>query len=215
MDIAILIHAKREGGPARNQLMRPFADSSLIEIALEKLSTVDAPCKKYVAVADKEMKQVVAQFHGLNVVRRDTSEAEGATEHRGEYGYLSKLPEEWFLVVNPLYPLVAGESWWEAIESFLADEPHAWTSAEKIDGPFWNATDDGAPGAVESKALIHGNGAFRIVKKSSINAKTLTETPAAASPFVLPATACWGIHEMEDVTAVEAVYSMSQLGIFA
>lgn len=212
LELAILIHAKRDCGPARNTLLRPFADSSLFEIALEKLSNLDAPCKKYVAVADRETKQIVGRYHGLQTVRRDQSEGEGASQPIGEFGYLAKLPEKWFLVINPLFPLVSAETWWEACEAFLAEEPHAWTAAERLEGKFWG-DDDGALNIRPDRVLLRSTDAFRIVEKSQIATKE--NEREHATPFMIPGTATWGIHEMEDITAVEAVYSMSQLGIFA
>jgi hypothetical protein len=38
---------------------------------------------------------------------------------------------------------------------------------------------------------------------------------SAPTPIEMTPMSCAGIREMEDVTAIEAVYSMSQLGIFA
>ena len=63
------------------------------------------------------------------------------------------------------------------------------------------------------RVLLRSTDAFRIVEKSQIATKE--NEREHATPFMIPGTATWGIHEMEDITAVEAVYSMSQLGIFA
>jgi CMP-N-acetylneuraminic acid synthetase len=212
VDIALLVHGRKDVGPVRNALLRPFASSSLYEIALEKLSNLDAPCRKLVAVGDRELKQAAAQFSGLTLLRQDAADAPGAAN---EFGYLAKAPESWFLVINPLYPLVTGEAWWEAVESFLADEPHVWASAGRVEGIFFDV--DGTPCAAEAapQAFLQVNGAFRIVSKASLLERGARDLLAHATPFTLPKTACCGIHEMEDLTSTEAVYSMSQLGIFA
>lgn len=214
VEIAILVHGRKESGPVRNALLRPFADSSLFEIALEKLSTLDAPCRKLVAVGDREMKQAASQFSGITVARCD---APDAADPKKAYDYLARMSEDWFLVVNPLYPLVAAEQWWEAVENFLAEEPHAWVSAQRIEGSFYNADSTPHGGASPTQSLLRANDAFRIVHKDALLEHGSWAIPGAPppTPVVMPAMSAWGIHEMEDVTAVEAVYSMSQLGIYA
>lgn len=216
MDIALLINARRAGQRAHDDMLRPFGDSSLLEIAFEKLAHLDAPCRKYVAVGEREVRQAAGRHPGLQLIRRSTESLALDATLATTFGHLASLPESWFCVINPSYPLVGAETWWEAIEQFLAEEgTRGLVSVTRSDGMVFDG--DGLPINGQSGRLLVANGAFRIVSRDALIRDGLPWSATAAAPatFEIPRAESWGVHEPDDAAAVEAVYSMSQLGLFA
>lgn len=213
MDMALIIHAERHGKFVSNQMMRPFGDSSLMAMALQKLAHVDVPCRKLVATADPEIRMMAQAYPELKVVRMaDDSVPESSLSDA--YQHLSRLPEEWFLDINPAYPLVDAEFWWEAVEQFLSTPVSGLVSAHRIDGGFFD--EDGLPVQNDSASQVL-NGAFRLISKTSLLNEGSYWNPSDEAPhaFHLPRAVAWGVREAEDLSAVEAIWSLSRMGVLA
>ncbi len=211
MDTALVIHAERHGKHLANQMLRPFGDSSLLGMALEKLAHVDAPCNKYVATSDFEIRRMARRHPELRVIRMVDADAAGNVMAHA-YGHLRSLHEKWFLDINPSYPLVNAETWWDAIEEFLATRPPGLVSAHRLDGVLFDA--DGMPVEADGAKQVL-NGAFRVISKEAMFNEGAYWATADGPPhaFHLPRTEAWGIREAEDLPAVEAVWSLSRLAL--
>ena len=210
MDVAIVLNARRHGKGVANLSLRPFADSSLGEIALDKLAHLDAPVRKYVAVGDRETKQLASRYGLLKVIRdAHPEEANDFGDLSRTFAHLGGLPESHFLAINPCFPLVTSDVWWQAVEDFLAADAHGLVSAHRCQGPFY---DDQGQRLEATNQLYCRNDAFALFGR-----ELLREGEAdffnRAQPFVLAPESAWGINEADDLAAVEAVYTMSRIGV--
>ena len=211
MDTALVIHAQRHGRYVPNKNLRPFGNSCLLGMAFQKLAHVDAPCNKYVATADPEIRRMAQRYPELKVIRMIPESAVG-DGLAAAYEHLGRLPEEWFLDINPSYPLVSAEAWWDAIEQFLATRPSGLVSAHRLDGALFD--EGGFPVEnLDAKQVL--NSAFRLVSKVSIlnEGSYWPQDEGPPHGYHLPKTESWGIHEAEDLPAVEAIWSMSRLAL--
>ena len=211
MDTALVIHAERHGKFVANQMLRPFGDSSLLGMALQKLAHVDVPCNRYVATADPEIRRMARRYPEFKVIRM-TDEASMGETLSDAYDHLRPLHEDWFLDINPSYPLVSAEVWWDAIEQFLSTRQPGLVSAHHLDGTLFDA--DGVPvDPTGAKQVL--NGAFRLISKEAIFNEGTYWNAADGQPhaYHLPRTEAWGISDAQDLPAVEAIWSMSRLAL--
>ncbi len=208
MDIAIVLSGHRHGKRGADLMLRPFAESTLLEHAMGKLQGLDAPCAKYVACADRTVKNLASQFDELRTIR--ASHLLGwvdadATAKR--FSHLRTLPETHILVVNPAFPLVEADLWWQVIEDFLSCSPQGIVSAEAVCGPFYLA--GGQPLTQEGPEFV-GNDAFMLISRRSID-RQLTSSTADFSPYILSADIARSVESPHDLVAAEAILTLSRL----
>ena len=85
--IAGIIHARKDSTRCPNKHLRPLGDTTLIDIALDKLSKLELD-EKYLAVYDQELKDKV--IDGVKMLHRDyDSVAPGNCHHSVYYKHLN------------------------------------------------------------------------------------------------------------------------------
>ena len=67
--ISVVTNARLQSSRVTDKLMRPFADSSLIEIALEKLNDMDFFDQRYLAVAEEPLIDLVGNYSNVEVLK--------------------------------------------------------------------------------------------------------------------------------------------------
>ena len=211
MDIALLLDASVDADDGRGGLLKPFGDSSLLEIALEKLSGLDAPCRRYLCTDRREFREVAQRFGNLKILRRNTRS--GPPESlAGRFSYLANLPERHFLLVNPHWPLIDAECWWDAVEHFLAMQAGGLVSASRLEGRFH---DDEMPILASTPAvgsILVENDAFRVISKRGIfDAGTLFDKSSETLIHEIPRENCWRVTTPQEFHAAEAVWSTRRL----
>ena len=69
--ISAVINARKGSTRVENKLLRSFANSNLIEIALSKLNDMDFFDKRYLAVAEEEFKNLLPSYPNVSLLPRD------------------------------------------------------------------------------------------------------------------------------------------------
>ncbi|MFT7617560.1 MAG: hypothetical protein ACI97A_001199 [Planctomycetota bacterium] len=209
MDIAIVLSGHRHGKRAADLMLRPFAESTLLENAMAKLERLDAPCKKYVACADREIKNLCAGFESLYSVRASHLLSWPETIDARSFSHLRSLPEQWFLVVNPAFPFVSSDLWWQVIEDFLVSDPAGIVSAEPQEGPFYSS--DGKLIDVDESLFVR-NDAFILFSRSLLE-KGSGLSSSQFAPYILTADVSRSVEDGVDLSAAEAIDALYRLGV--
>ena len=102
--LAGIIHARKDSTRCPNKHLRDLNGTTLIDIALEKLSKLDLD-EKYLAVYDKELKDKV--IDGVQILHREyDSVAPGNCHHSVMYKHLNNVESEFIVNYNPFQPFL-------------------------------------------------------------------------------------------------------------
>lgn len=115
-DIAFIIQARTQSTRVPNKMLRPFADSSLFEIAVRKIlnSSIIPKENFYLSVMDDELIQIAKKYGVNTFIRSEESTQEPVTLQKALEWY-NKLPFKYFVIVNACNPLLKVET----IDSFV------------------------------------------------------------------------------------------------
>lgn len=115
-DIAFIIQARTQSTRVPNKMLRPFADSSLFEIAVRKIlnSSIIPKENFYLSVMDDELIQIAKKYDVNTFIRSEESTQEPVTLQKALEWY-NKLPFKYFVIVNACNPLLKVET----IDSFV------------------------------------------------------------------------------------------------
>ena len=70
-ELSIVINARTKSTRVPNKLLRPFANTTLFEIALKKLSKIDFVNDIYLGIGDKELIDIAEKYKRFKILRRD------------------------------------------------------------------------------------------------------------------------------------------------
>ena len=70
-NISIVFNARVSSTRVPNKLLRPFANSSLFEIALEKLSKAKFVDNVYVGIGDEDLIEIAKKYPDIKILRRE------------------------------------------------------------------------------------------------------------------------------------------------
>ena len=102
--IAGIIHARKDSTRCPNKHLRPLGNTTLIDVALDKLSKLDLD-EKYLAVHDQELKDKV--IDGVKILHREyDSVAPGNSPHNIMYKHLENVESDYIVNINPCQPFL-------------------------------------------------------------------------------------------------------------
>jgi CMP-N-acetylneuraminic acid synthetase len=119
-DIVFIIQARTQSTRVPNKMLRPFADSSLFEIAVNKIlnSTIIPKDNFYLSVMDDELINIAKKYNVNYFVRSEESTQEPVTLQKALEWY-DKLPFKYFVIINACNPLLKVETIDNFVKQFL------------------------------------------------------------------------------------------------
>ena len=122
-DIVFIIQARTQSTRVPNKMLRPFADSSLFEIAVNKIlnSTIIPKDNFYLSVMDNELIDIAKKYNVNYFVRSEESTQEPVTLQKALEWY-NKLPFKYFVIINACSPLLKVETIDNFVQKFLEVE---------------------------------------------------------------------------------------------
>ncbi len=106
--ISVVINARLSSTRVPRKLIRPFCDSSLIEIALEKVNRMDFFANRYLAVADSELIEIGQRYPNVEILLRDQQSIKaGVNPPSVSFAHYLKIPTEYIFIFNPCQPLLS------------------------------------------------------------------------------------------------------------
>jgi len=139
--IARIIHARKQSTRCPNKHLRPLGNTTLIDIALDKLSKLELN-EKYLAVYDQELKDKV--IDGVKILHREyDSVAPGNAHHSVMYRHLENVKSDYIVNLNPCQPFLEVEELQQIITLFKYSKFESMITVDKERNFFWDK--DGNP----------------------------------------------------------------------
>ena len=134
--IAGIIHARKDSTRCPNKHLRPLGDTTLIDIALDKLSKLELD-EKYLAVYDQELKDKV--IDGVKILHRDyDSVAPGNCHHSVYYKHLNNVESDYIVNLNPCQPFLEVDKLQQVITLFKYSKFDSMITFKKERNFFWD-----------------------------------------------------------------------------
>ena len=134
--IAGIIHARKDSTRCPNKHLRPLGNTTLIDIALEKLSKLEIN-EKYLAFYDQELKDKV--IDGVKILHREyDSVAPGNAPHNIMYRHLENVESDYIVNINPCQPFLKIEELQQVITLFKYSKFESMITVEEERNFFWD-----------------------------------------------------------------------------
>ena len=134
--LAGIIHARKDSTRCPNKHLRDLSGTTLIDIALDKLSRLDLD-EKYLAVYDEELKDKV--IDGVQILHREyESVAPGNCHHSVMYKHLNQVESEFIVNYNPCQPFLKVEELQQVITLFKYSKYDSMITAKVERNFYWD-----------------------------------------------------------------------------
>ena len=134
--IALVVNARLDSTRVPNKMIRPFAGTTLIDIALNKLNVLsqlnifDGP---YLAAYDKELLyKCSSDYDYVKIIERGEEEvSKGIVDVETRFKYFQYIESDYVMLLNPCCPLVSELTILKAYYYFQDNDHKSYTSAIK------------------------------------------------------------------------------------
>lgn len=213
----LIIHGRMGSKRCEHKLVRPFAGSSLIEIALEKLARLDTDLPRYFAAGEPELEEIARRHPEVEYVERPPEALCVDGPPSLVCSHLERLPETHFVHINPCHPLVKPQTWLDAADWFAQHEPVSLTSVFRNNGWFYdregtsiNCKGKQVHATQDSPWIWEVAHAFHILDKRRFLAmeRPWNNEPRDPELFEIPREDAWDIDTPDQFAAVERLYEL-------
>ena len=139
-DVCFIIQARTQSTRVPNKMLRPFASSSLLEIAINKILQSSLIPKEnfYLSIMDQELIDIAKKYNVNYFIRSEESTQEPVTLPK-VFEWYNKLPFKYYVHINACNPLLKIKT----IENFLQK--------------FLETNSRGLFGVFEKKTFLYNN----------------------------------------------------------
>ncbi len=118
-EVSIVINARLASSRCPQKLVRPFAGTTLIELALRKLSWIYGS-EKYLAAGDAEIIDLYQPYSkDVKLLRREKDAiGPGEHPHSVSFRHYGDVPSDYILIMNPCMPFTRVRTYEKAIRYF-------------------------------------------------------------------------------------------------
>ena len=136
-DLAIIINARKNSQRCKNKLLRPFAHSTVLDIALSKLNQINEfPC--YLACGEPEINSKLKFYQNVDNIWRSEDELNSDLPLSRIYKYHERIDHEWIMFINPCLVLLKKDTILDAAIKFSNSNWKSCTSVIKNSNWFYN-----------------------------------------------------------------------------
>jgi len=167
--LAIVIQARVQSQRCKNKMLRNFANTDLISLALKKFSSI-SKYPLYFATYEPEL-ITIGNNYNCKIIKRDQASAK-SDKIEVVMNYLNQIAEPSIMFLNPCHPFLTIETVERAIQHYFATQAKSMTSVIKAktwyyfeDGRPINFTDPTNLNTKATKPLIQVAHAFHIFDK--------------------------------------------------
>ena len=141
--LAGIIHARKDSTRCPNKHLRDLNGTTLIDIALDKLSKLQLD-EKYLAVYDEELKDKI--IDGVQILHREyESVAPGNCHHSVMYKHLNDVKSDFIVNYNPCQPFLDVDKLNHCIRVFKESRMKSMITVKKERNFFWNMSEGREP----------------------------------------------------------------------
>tara|TARA_R110002153_G_scaffold224527_1_gene377216 strand:- start:4299 stop:4979 length:681 start_codon:yes stop_codon:yes gene_type:complete len=139
-DVCILVQARLGSQRVPGKMLRPFANTTLVDILFKKLkSSKIIPLENiHFSAYEKELKEV-ANKHNINIFHRSEASAMSEGEPLSEiYEWCNKLPYKYVVLISACNPLLKIETIDNFIKSFINSDKEGGFAVFEKKTYYWN-----------------------------------------------------------------------------
>ena len=220
-NISAVINARLGSTRVPNKLMRSFADSNLIEIALEKLNQMDFFQNRYLAVAEDELIKLANKYENVEVLKRNPEAVKpGVNAQETTFAHYLRVPTDYVFAFNPCLPAITVGTIKNAYDYFQSTNFPSYTSSIPtrdwvFDNKGYALTNSDPRNLTTNKGKVYHKAAhaFHIVNKNNIekNGYHWTFTPNDPHLIEIPIDEAIDIDDMLDFEFAEFYYQQNKL----
>ena len=171
-DIVVVINARLNSSRVKEKMIRNFANTNLLELAIKKILSSKLIPKKnfYVAVGEQKLIDIVKKYD-INIFNRThkSCNSEGKDiRDLLEWCYDFSKKYKYYLWINPCQPFLSIKIIEDMITTFIKSNNKSMITTKKIKDYFWNS----------DKSLNKNN--FQINNNLVFNTKFVKETYQAS-----------------------------------
>jgi len=212
-DISIFLNVRLSSVRCANKMLRPFADSCLVDICLEKLNELTDHIIFYGA-HEKELLEKAKPYDFLNIIKRSYESAHSHNDGKLIFEILNHINTKWVLWINPCTPFLKMNTVKRAINEFLKINNNSLTSAKKVYGWFFDKdgnrlTNKGNKIATQESDFLHEVAhAFHIYERKYMldNGKAWSNQKGDPYLFEIPFSESYDIDTEIDFVTVESLF---------
>jgi CMP-N-acetylneuraminic acid synthetase len=109
--VSVVVNARKGSSRVENKLLRDFAGTSLIEVALAKVNRLDFAEHRYLAVAEPEFKELAAGYGNVEVLERSPAAVRrGLNPPQVTFEHYTRVPSDYVFTINPCAAFVSEET---------------------------------------------------------------------------------------------------------
>ena len=191
--ISVVTNARLGSTRVPQKLVRAFAGSSLLEIALSKLNQMDFFEHRYLAVAETELIETGSKYPNVEILQRDVAAVnKGVNPLTVTFEHYLRVPSDYIFVFNPCLPCIRIETIRKAFDYFQATDYNSYTAViptgDWIFDSEGNALTNSDPRNVTTNkdlTFLKGCHAFHIVKKEFFREQKILWTFTPNDPHLV------------------------------
>ncbi|MDC0213269.1 hypothetical protein OAL14_00510 [Gammaproteobacteria bacterium] len=147
--VSVVVNARLGSSRVQNKLLRDFAGTSLLEIALKKLDCLDFFEHRFLGVAEQELKDKADSLNNVEILDRDMASVKpGVNPQSVTFAHYLRVPSDYVFVLNPCQPMLTTKTIKNAFDYFQNSSFISYTAGHQTrDWVFDN----------EGKALTNTN----------------------------------------------------------
>lgn len=147
--ISAIVNARLQSSRMKSKMVRPYCGTDLLEIALEKLNGLDFFEHRYLAVAEDELARKAEKFPNVEVLRRKPEAVAPGPHHPLiTFEHYTRVPTEFFFVINPCAALLTRDTIKKAFDIFQQTDFRSYIAVEQTRDWLFSAS---------GEALTHKN----------------------------------------------------------
>ncbi|MFN4310046.1 MAG: cytidylyltransferase domain-containing protein [Ferrovibrio sp.] len=217
--ISVLINARTKSSRLPRKLVLPFAGSTLIDVALEKLDRMDFFSHRYFAVAEDELRQKAVAYRNIEILDRDPAAVQpGYNDHRKVFAHYERVKSDYIMWLNPCHPLISLDTIRRAVDHVLATGLNSYTSVIPTtdwifdsDGNAVTNTQAGMLSTAHSRTFFKVAHAFHVIRKAfflkDYQYWTLTKNDPAL--IEIPVEESYDVNDAIEFEVAQAAYARS------
>ena len=130
--VSAVVNARLSSTRVPKKLVRPFAGSTLIDIALAKLDKMDFFEHRFLAVADQQLVKIGSHYKNVKILhRKSVAVKKGVNPQNITFAHYCDVPSDYILVFNPCLPLITTDTIRMAYDYFQKNDFPSFTSVVK------------------------------------------------------------------------------------
>ena len=121
-EICVVVQSRLSSQRVPGKMTRKFADTTLFDIACEKLNIISNDYDCYVSVYEQELKDIANKYLSIGVYERSKESSECDSDVRLMYEWCYTIPYRYVVMFNPCLPFLKIETILDFIEKFRKNE---------------------------------------------------------------------------------------------